>query len=82
LDALGADHRVAVHVAANGMVVRAGDVPQIGDTNRQDPCDIYHVVGRALRDIRARGHPAFIADESGLAGDPERTERWLSSLDS
>jgi hypothetical protein len=72
---------VVVHRVGPGLIVQAGDEPLIGDTNRRDTCETYRRVGRALKGIRCRKHPAFIFGPEGIIASDEKTEAWLSSLD-
>jgi hypothetical protein len=79
----GLDRRqgIIVHKAGSGVVVQAGDAPEIGDTNRRETCETYRSVGRALKSIRTHNHPAFIFGQGELIASDEKTEAWLSSLD-
>lgn len=81
LNGLGRQPGVVVHKTPASLVVQAGEAPLIGDTNRQDTCEVYHRVGRALKGLRATNHPAFIIPDGELVASDEETETWLSSLD-
>lgn len=70
-----------VHSLPHGKMFQAGPSPCIGDVNRKDFCDSYHVVGRLLADIRTHKHPAFIVGPEGVLASQERTEEWLSRFD-
>jgi hypothetical protein len=78
LNSLGGQPGITVHETAASLVV---DEPLIGDTNRRDTCEVYHRVGRALKSIRARNHPAFIFGNNESIASDEKTATWLSSLD-
>ena len=81
LDGLGRRPGVIVHKTGDRVVVQAGDAPLIGDTNRRDTCEEYRQVGRALKGIRCRNHPAFVYGPKDFMADDEKTLAWLSSLD-
>jgi hypothetical protein len=81
LNGLGRQPGITVHETTASLIVQAGDEPLIGDTNRRDTCEVYHRVGRALKSIRIRNHPAFIFTNGELIASDEKTETWLSSLD-
>ncbi len=66
---------------ANGIMIQAGDIPEIGDTNRLKTCPYYHVVGKVLAPIRDRNYPQLMMDDNGFLGSRERTEEWLSRFD-
>lgn len=82
LSALAEAAHVVVHTHEYGVVVQAGETPQIGNVNRRERCEPYRVVAKALQDIRCQNHPAFIVDDSGVFASSERTDTWLASLDS
>ena len=64
-----------------GVMIQAGDAPEIGDTNRRLDCPSYRAVGRVLSRIRDRNYPPVIGDESGTYVSADRTEEWLSRFD-
>jgi hypothetical protein len=72
---------VIVHRTGPGLIVQAGDAPLIGDTNRRETCEPYRRVGRALKGIRCKKHPAFVFGQGEFIASEEKTEAWLSSLD-
>lgn len=65
----------------SGIMIQAGNAPEIGDTNRGLTCPTYHAVGKVLSTIRDRSYPAFIGDERGLHVSDERTQEWLARFD-
>ncbi len=72
---------IVVHRQQHGLMFQAGASPFIGDVNRKENCEAYHVVGRLLSDLRTRKHPAFIMGTDGVMASDERTEEWLSRFD-
>ena len=81
LNSLGRQAGVVVHKPGESVVIQAGDTPLIGDVNRQDTCEVYRRVGRALKGIRSADHPGFIFNQGEFIASKEKTEEWLSSLD-
>jgi hypothetical protein len=81
LNGIDREPGVVLHKAGSGLVIQAGERPLIGDTNRRETCEPYRRVGRALKDIRTRTHPAFVYGPDDFMGSAEKTEAWLSSLD-
>jgi len=81
LRALAREPEIVVHHPGPVTVIQAGDAPLMGDTNRRDTCEVYRRVGRALKDIRATTHPAFIIGPGEFMASEEKTRTWLSSLD-
>jgi len=65
--------------SANGVIVRAGDRPQLGDVNRRDALPLYREVYRAVKPVVepviARFRPLLLG--GALEDDAEKTQRWL-----
>lgn len=61
-----------------GLVIQAGKMPQLGDTNRQLSIAEYERLARVLKPIRVTDHESFPA-WSGF--DAERTAAWLARFD-
>lgn len=72
---------IRVRDLPSGVMIQAGDTPEIGDTNRQQTCPDYHQVGRVLAPIRDREYPLLMMDETGSWGSAERTHEWLGRFD-
>jgi len=70
---------VTVYEYAGGVVLQAGELPQIGDTNRRNTPTAYHDVARALKPIRAKYDDAFQANPEGFTR--QRTQEWLARFD-
>ena len=81
LDGLDQRSGIIVHKSGDGVVIQAGDAPLIGDNNGRETCEVYRRVGRALKGIRCKDHPAFIFGPGEFMASAEKTEAWLSSLD-
>ena len=85
--ALGGSEALASAVGAGGtvipmspgVVVQAGDIPKLGDVNRQEDLSAYFTVGHALAPFRAVKHPAIF----GAGGIPDEavTNAWLARFD-
>jgi Protein of unknown function (DUF3396) len=56
----------------NGIVIQAGEQPEIGDINRNQTLPLYHKVGKVLKPIKASGEEAWI---QGL--NPDEMEKWF-----
>lgn len=69
---LASDDVVQVSPCGEGVVLRAGDAPAAGDTNRDDFPHAYATVDRRLRSIRAAENIHFYAPWSTMT-----TEAWL-----
>lgn len=70
---------VTVESLPHGLVVRAGEIPAIGDVNRRIDVPFYHQVGRVLAPLRAQNHPPFLGVD-GIVDDEESNE-WLARFD-
>ena len=70
---------IALYRVPNGVIIRAGVAPSVGDVNRKDRLPAYHEVGRVLQPVRAGDHPAFIMKDEDF--DEEVTEAWLGHFD-
>jgi hypothetical protein len=70
---------VTVHSYAGGLVLQAGVLPQIGDTDRRNDPTAYRDVARALKPIRAEYDDAFQTNPDGFT--EERTKQWLARFD-
>jgi hypothetical protein len=63
----------------NGVVIQAGPRPETGDVNRRQMLPLYHAVGKAVANVRAKEHLPFIPDPK----DPDSaTSTWLARFDS
>lgn len=64
-----------LHEYPGGVLIQAGDAPQIGDVNHQIDVDRYRALSRVLAPVRARGH-------APLRGfDQESTDAWFGRFD-
>lgn len=70
---------IVVHELSHGLMIQAGSMPEIGDTNRRRSVPLYHRVGRALAPIRDPDHPAFLTVDG--ADDEDATNEWLGRFD-
>lgn len=66
---------ISVHPLGRGALIRAGELPQIGDRNRRDTLPLYRRVGSLLK--AHRGHQEIELD--GL--DLDESEKWLARFD-
>lgn len=67
-----------LHEYAGGVVIQAGRMPQLGDTNRQMDIAEYRHLARLVKPIRVSDHASFPA-WSGF--DSEKTRAWLARFD-
>jgi hypothetical protein len=67
-----------LHEYDGGLVIQAGAMPQLGDSNRKLQIAEYRRLARVLRPIRVSDHASFPA-WSGF--DEERTTAWLARFD-
>jgi len=73
-----ASGRVSVIETANGVIVRAGDKPVLGDVNRQEDISPYLEAYRLVRPLHIGIEPLFAPFR--LEGDQDEvaaTQRWL-----
>lgn len=66
---------IAVAPLGEGVVIRAGEVPQLGDRNRKDDIPLYRRVGTYLKAFR--GDQEIELDGLTL----EESEKWLARFD-
>lgn len=66
---------IVIATLGNSVIIRAGEVPQLGDRNRRDNIPLYHQVGSYLGAFR--GHQEIELD--GLT--QEESEEWLGRFD-
>jgi len=82
--ALNSTPSVAIVETKNGVILRAGDEPRIGDLNRGDKLPEYRAVYRALRPvlepILSDFAPLTVGGE--LEEDTDKTDRWLRRFES
>lgn len=64
---------ITVEHGTHGVLIRAGNLPQIGDRNRQEFSQLYAAVDRMLKPILIDAHPEF----PGAFSDFEDTDAWL-----
>lgn len=69
------DDGIAIVPMGDGVCIRAGEAPMLGDTNRQDHLPLYHKVGALLKPHR----PYQKLRLKGM--DYEETEAWLARFD-
>ncbi len=62
-----------------GVVIQAGNAPQVGDRNRQIDLPLYEQLSAVLRPIRTKRHRAVFP--RGLYADPSNFEAWLDRFD-
>ena len=70
------DNDVDVFPLNNGVIIRAGSLPKIGDVNRNDSLVAYQKVSKYLKGLRAPAEEAWI---EGF--EPEETEEWFARFD-
>jgi TseV toxin immunity protein TsiV len=63
---------IKLHSLGHGMIIQAGERPEIGDLNRKQTLPLYHKVGKFLNPIKASGEEAWV---EGL--DPDEMEEWF-----
>lgn len=66
----------------HGLILKAGDIPQIGDTNRREDLPLYRAVYRVILPVMdqiIRDFRPFMLD---TADDVSRTARWLRRFES
>jgi len=76
---LGKD--INVHVLPKGVMIQAGERPEIGDVNRRRRLPRYRKVGKVLTPLRSPTHPPFLK-VGGLIADDDATQEWLARFDS
>ncbi len=76
---LGKD--VTLHELPKGVMIQAGERPEVGDVNRRRRLPLYRKVGKALAPLRAEDYPGFLK-HGGLVPDDGATEAWLGRFDS
>jgi len=59
----------ALPLGKSGVILRAGDAPQVGDVNRQDPVPIYRAVGRLVAPVVAPDEALDKVIIKGMAED-------------
>lgn len=64
-----------------GLLVRAGDMPQLGDADRDIWPELYIKLSKYLRPIRISQHGPFHYDNGGVRFDRQRSEAWLRRFD-
>lgn len=69
------DDEISVMPMGAGVCIRAGELPQLGDRNRQDDLPVYRKVGRYLKDLRLQLRPFL----PGMNQD--ESEVWLARFD-
>lgn len=70
------DKAISVMSLADGIFIKAGEFPQLGDRNRRDDLPLYRKVGSFLKDYRGY-------QEIELYGlTLEESEKWLARFDS
>lgn len=75
--ALGA--RFSLTPYPGGIVIKAGDAPEIGDRNRQVATPLSVALARVLKPIRVASHPGVRISSEGYG--KEEFERWLARFD-
>jgi len=65
---------------SGGLMIKGGSEPGIGDVNRFEMLESYHVVGRALSTVRSDRHPPFLGSARRQI-DAEISETWLRYFD-
>jgi len=64
---------------SGGVVIRAGEEPEIGDRNRNVATPLSVVLATVLKPIRVKSHPDVSISPEGF--DQDRFERWLARFD-
>ncbi len=62
---------------AGGILIQAGEAPELGDTTQGDTVDLYRQVGRVLATLR-EGIPAENQVVPGMAREPELRAKWAN----
>jgi hypothetical protein len=76
---LGKD--IIVHELPTGVMIQAGERPEIGDVNRRRRLPLYRKVGKVLASLRSPTHPPFLK-LGGLIAEDDATQEWLARFDS
>jgi hypothetical protein len=80
--ALSGTPGVDVVETQHGLILKAGDIPQIGDTNRREDLPLYRAVYRVLLPVMdpiiKRFRPFILKTDDNIG----RTERWLRRFES
>lgn len=66
----------------HGLILKAGDKPQIGDSNRKDTLPLYRAVYRTIAPVLDPVIKDFTPFTLGTDDDAGRTERWLRRFES
>jgi hypothetical protein len=64
---------VEITDTTNGIMLRAGQVPELGDTNRNETTPLLASVARVIEPVTQFGDNALLPI---FANDPERRDRW------
>lgn len=75
------DPRLSVSPYECGVLIRAGDSPQLGDAERDSWPELYVKLSKYLRPIRISQHRPFHHDNGGIRFDRQRSEAWLRRFD-
>jgi hypothetical protein len=71
--AFAGEPSIVMHDLKQGVMIQAGDAPQIGDVGHKDFIPVYQKVAKTLRPIRI--------DEYGSGFGYDETDEWLNALD-
>jgi len=64
-----------------GLIIQAGDVPQLGDRNRAIVLDEYRRVSELVRPIRFSAYKRGLFVLGGGEDEREETRKWLQRFD-
>ena len=68
--------------AKYGLIIKAGEKPQLGKTNRRNDLPLYKAVYRAIKPVLDPVISHFRPFNLGTTDDADYTERWLRRFDS
>jgi Protein of unknown function (DUF3396) len=75
------DSRYSVRRFAGGLIIQAGEHPQLGDAERGRWPELYVKLSKYLKPIRITRHCPFQYDGPGVRFDLERSKGWLRRFD-
>lgn len=75
------DTRFVLHRFEGGIIIQAGQRPEMGDAERNVWPALYVKLAKYLKPIRITEHRPFQQGGAGLRFDKERSEAWLRRFD-
>lgn len=79
-DIAAMDDRFSIRPYDGGLLIRAGDYPRLGDTQRDIWPELHVKLARYLKPIRVTEHSAFHSDDPRTM-DRQASESWLRRFD-